>query len=107
MLKPPDAWCSVCGTQRPLKLCDFVVGYSWITAKDEEGNMIGSFHETCDRCLCKDCVSSLDYGGWDFCPEHYEMLDKIELKKSKLDKENKVATHDYQTGYYELWRRSK
>jgi len=52
----PKYPCTFCRKNEATQLCDFVVGYSWTSAKDERGRMIGRYHETCDNAICKECA---------------------------------------------------
>lgn len=56
----PKYPCTFCRKNEATQLCDFVVGYSWTSAKDERGRMIGRYHETCDNAyLQRVCHNSL------------------------------------------------
>jgi hypothetical protein len=77
----PKYPCSFCKKREATLFCDFVIGYSWTTAKDEKGRMIGSYHETCDNQICGECA--IKVSGYDFCPSCDELRKLVEQKHDK------------------------
>lgn len=70
--------CSFCKKNAATQFCDFVIGYSWTSAKNEKGHMIGSYHLTCDNEICKECATS--HAGFDFCPSCEKLHEMVQKK---------------------------
>lgn len=77
----PKYPCSFCKKREATQFCDFVIGYSWTTAKDENGKMIGPQQKTCDNQICKECATNIC--GYDFCPSCNELRMLVERKHDK------------------------
>ncbi|MED3932925.1 hypothetical protein [Priestia megaterium] len=74
----PKYPCSFCKVNEATQFCDFVVDYSWTTAKNEQGLMIGPQQHTCDNQICIEC--SIKVCGYDFCPSCNELRKMIKQK---------------------------
>lgn len=77
VIKLPEDPCAICRKNEATQLCDFVIGYSWIS---HQGNVT----HTCDLPMCKEC--SDHHSGHDFCPQHSKMLPDLDLKDKTLRK---------------------
>ncbi|MGP4063066.1 hypothetical protein [Halobacillus sp. H74] len=75
VVKMPENPCAICRVEEATQLCDFVVSYMWMS---NYGATTGS----CDLPLCKECSKGSE--AHDFCPEHFKMLDHLELKDKKM-----------------------
>jgi hypothetical protein len=92
----PKYPCTFCRKNESTQLCDFVVGYSWTSAKDERGRMIGGHHETCDNAICKECATTVS--GFEFCPSCNELHATIQKHH---DKRRSKVNIDIAFGRYE------
>lgn len=82
VLQMPKYPCTFCKKNEATQLCDFVVNYAWTTMKNEKGRMIGSYHETCDNEICKECAVQMA-GYYEFCPSCNELHKLIQRKHDK------------------------
>jgi hypothetical protein len=92
----PKYPCTFCKKNEATQLCDFVVDYSWTSAKDQKCRMIGGYHETCDNAICKDCATNVS--GFEFSPS-YNMLHALIQKEH--DKRKSKVSIDIAFGRYE------
>lgn len=78
--------CGICKKRVSTKLCDFVVDYAQPAFFRSYSDFIEQeLHRTCDMPLCDQCAKQYS-NIYDFCPFHYDFLDKIkptpEMKRS-------------------------
>ncbi|WP_226000918.1 hypothetical protein [Paenibacillus sp. BJ-4] len=81
VFKMPKYPCAFCKKRESTQLCDFVIGYSWTSMKDERGRMIGGQHQTCNNGMCKECATN--YAGFEFCPSCVQLYKLIQEKHDR------------------------
>ncbi|MCY9545176.1 hypothetical protein M5X02_31610, partial [Paenibacillus alvei] len=90
VVKMPKHPCPFCKKNDSTQLCDFVIGTAWTTVKDEKGHMIGSYYETCDNEMCKECAS-LQTGGYEYCPSCQKLHEYVQKNHVRRPRPMAVA----------------
>lgn len=77
VIKLPKNPCAICRQREATQLCDFVVDYYWMSH-------VGRMYSTCDLPMCKECAK--EFGSFDFCPYHSDLINKVKITDEKLQK---------------------